>query len=169
MTIEYVGLIAVDTAHLYVFMDDVIVVCKIPALSECNPDEADQKASDIGVELAKRLCDRFRMRTDLVKSLSGEAKCILLNRLFADSVEVPSWVKILAKPKLYLGGILSQRQVVAESLNSAMSRDLAKAGYSAIGSYHLFAYLSSAVFYEAFFKDVQTLWLFRNACPMTSC
>lgn len=36
---------------------------------------------------------------------------------------------------------------------SSTGRDLAKAGYSAIGSYHLFAHLSSALFYEDFFKD----------------
>lgn len=100
-------------------------------------------------QLATRMYERFRLRTDIVKSLSGESKFILLNRLFGDSVELPSWAKIIAKPKLYLGDTLSHRQGVAES-PSSMARDLAKAGFPALGAYHLYARLAAATFHKDF-------------------
>ena len=60
------GHISADTVHLHVFMDYVVIVCKIPSLSECSPEEADKKVSDVRVELAKKMFDRFRMKTDLI-------------------------------------------------------------------------------------------------------
>lgn len=107
------------------------------------------------------------MKADLIRSLTGKAKLILLHRLCADTVEAPCWAKIIAKPKLYLGGALSHRQVIRDAL-SAMARDLAKVGFFAIEAYHPYTYMLTSIFSEDVMRDGKLLWSLWVDCHISN-
>ena len=72
--------------------------------------------------------------------------------MYADTFEQPSWVKILAKPKLYLGDVLTHGGVLTAAISSVGS-DLAKSGFGAILSWKLCSAMMSSVLSDQIAAD----------------
>ena len=74
------GLVEPGASFIFVFVDDVVLFLRIKDLNTLSKEEADKRIERIRTLLSQKIFQKFRMKTDLLKSLTSPSKAILLNK-----------------------------------------------------------------------------------------
>ncbi|CAE6933060.1 unnamed protein product, partial [Symbiodinium sp. KB8] len=114
-----------------IYMDDVIS----SAISATGPLDTPEKVAALKSKILKEFEVQTGMLVDSTKSVTGFRKWIFLNKIYVSGIVLPSFTKLLTRPKVLYGSLTGMSDLIRSTM--AFSKDLFEARMNPFLAYAL--------------------------------